>query len=166
MRKIAIMAVIFATAQLFWGSLLYAGEDHAKMMQSAFRSSDLVGKAVENHKQEQLGFVEDLVIGPDGRVNYVVISHDETVEMGAKLTPVPFSVIDRNAAGKGKIVINVEKKELENAPGFASNQWPDFSKPRSGEKFHGYYGPADRDKDKEKRGVRLDLLRIPYGLPF
>ena len=166
MRKIAIMAVFFATAQLIWGALLYAGEDHAKIMQSAFRSSDLVGKAVENNKQENLGVVEDLVIGPDGRVNYVVISNSEIPKMGDKLTPIPFSAIDKDASGEGKIVINVGKKELENAPGFASNQWHDFSKSHYGDKLHGYYDPAGRETEKAERGETPNLFRAPFSVPY
>ncbi len=166
MRKIAIMVVFITTAQLVWGALLYAGEDQAKIMQSAFRSSDLVGKAVENHKQENLGVVEDLVIGPDGRVNFVVISNSELPKKGDKLTPIPFSAINKDASGEGKIVINVDKKELESAPGFASNQWPDFSKSHYGEKLHGYYDPSGREKKKEEKGESLNLFRAPFSVPY
>ncbi len=166
MRKITIIIVFITTAQLFWGALLFAGEDHGKMPPSAFRSSDIVGKAVENHKQEKLGVVEDLVIGPDGRVNYVVISSDESSQKGAKLTPIPFSAIDKDAGGEGKIVINVGKKELENAPGFAGNQWPDFSKSHYGEKLHGYYEPVDGEKAEKKRGESQNLFRAPFSVPF
>lgn len=158
MRKIALMIVFFSAAQLVWGALLYAGEDHGTMMQSVFRSSDLVGKTVENHSQEKLGVVKDLVIGPDGRINYVVISHNETKEKNAKLTPIPFSVIDKGASSKGKIVVNVEKKELEDAPGFAGNQWPEFSKSGYGEKLHGYYEPTIKDKEK------VNLFRAPFSV--
>jgi sporulation protein YlmC with PRC-barrel domain len=174
MKKIAITTACFAAILLFCGSPLFAGDKQAEMMHSSFRSSDLVGKTVENHNGEKLGAVEDLVIGPDGQITYVVISHGEDLKMGDKLTPVPFAEIERDPTGEGKIIIDVEKQEMKNASGFARNQWPDFSDASYQENLHGYFDTADRNKaeddnlnirdDEKLKRYRENLLRTaPIG---
>lgn len=164
MKKITIMVAILAIMHLFGGSMLYAGENQVKMMHFAFRSSDLVGKVVEGHNHEKLGLVEDLVIGPDGQVNYMVISHDEMPGMEDKLTPIPFSAINKEASSGKKIVVDVAKEELKNAPSFARNQWPEFHNSGYGEKLHGYFGPVAGDNINEKL---KDIYRTAvFGIPI
>ncbi|MGA6926807.1 MAG: PRC-barrel domain-containing protein [Desulfosarcina sp.] len=108
--------------------------------QVSFRGSDLIGEEVVNRNDEEMGEVEDIVIGRDGRVSYVLISHGGVLGIGDNLIPVPFSAISRSAQDDDDIVIDMTKEELENAPNFAKNQWPDFDDDAYQNEVHGYYG--------------------------
>ena len=54
------------------------------------RASKLVGAAVVNSKDERIGTIDDLVVNPDDRVTYAVLSVGGSLGIGSKLVAVPF----------------------------------------------------------------------------
>ena len=108
--------------------------------QVAFRGTDLIGKDVVNRNYEELGNVEDIIIGGDGRVTYLVISHGGVLGIGDNLIPVPFSAVSRGSEGDDNIMLDISRQDLENAPNFAQTEWPDFDDANYENEVHGYFG--------------------------
>lgn len=115
---------------------------HSQPFASTVRASELIGRDVINQNEEELGSVEDVVIGRDGRVSYLVVAHGGVMGVGDNLIPVPFSAIEQQTSEEDNIVLNMSKEELENAPSFAANEWPDFSDPTYENDVHGYFGAS------------------------
>jgi sporulation protein YlmC with PRC-barrel domain len=85
-----------------------------------WRSSKLIGLTVYNKANEKIGDVNDLILGPDGKVASAVIGVGGFLGMGEKLVAVPFSdlQLNRDADGTMRVTTNSTKEALENAPDF------------------------------------------------
>ena len=59
-------------------------------MHGGWRSSQIVGAAVYNDHGERIGTVDDLIVGPDGRISQAVLSVGGFLRLGAKLVAVPY----------------------------------------------------------------------------
>jgi sporulation protein YlmC with PRC-barrel domain len=57
------------------------------------RASKLVGAAVVNSKDERIGTIDDLVVNPDDRITYAILSVGGFVGIGSKLVAVPFHAL-------------------------------------------------------------------------
>lgn len=132
---------------------------HQYFSKNAMRGTDLIGQGVYNRNNEEIGSVEDLVIGSDGQVNYLVIEYGGILGMGDRLVPIPMSKIDRSRTEDSNIRINVSKEELDNAPNFTTNEWPNFNDDGYQDELRGYYGeespastPEYDKKDKMESG--------------
>jgi hypothetical protein len=59
----------------------------------SWRASELIGLSVHNIGDEEKGKIKDLVIGPDGRVDYAAVSFGGFLGIGDKLFAVPMDAI-------------------------------------------------------------------------
>ena len=97
---------------------------------------------VVNASGENLGEIKDLMVDPeDGRVVYAVLSFGGILGLGDKYFAVPFERMTADRENK-RMVLNVDKKRLESAPGFAKDNWPDFADPTIRQTVNDYYMPA------------------------
>jgi sporulation protein YlmC with PRC-barrel domain len=95
---------------------------------------------VKNSAGEDLGKIEDLMVDlSSGRVAYAVLSFGGFLKMGNKLFAVPWQALHVDPANK-QFVMNVDKKVLENAPGFDKDNWPDMADPTFGTRIYKHYG--------------------------
>jgi sporulation protein YlmC with PRC-barrel domain len=87
-------------------------------------ATSLEGNKVINHRGEDIGKIEDLMIDTSGgKVDYAVLSFGGIMGIGDKLFAVPMERISIDTE-KECCVFNVEKERLENAPGFDKDHWP------------------------------------------
>jgi sporulation protein YlmC with PRC-barrel domain len=107
----------------------------------AVQASKVLGEEVVNRQNESLGKIQDMVLdAEDGRVSYAVLSFGGFLGMGNKLFAIPWQAFEHHA-GKDKLILNVDKEKLQNAPGFEKEgRWPDFADRAWGESIHSYYG--------------------------
>lgn len=132
--------------------------DTAKQAHS-MRASKIIGKDVHNAQGEKLGEIEDLVVDTTGeRVQYAVLSHGGILGIGDKLFAYPMDRFqaradadDRGKADAQRLVLDVSKEQLENAPGFASNKWPDFSDGQYSGQVDKHFGTESRSGDQANR---------------
>jgi sporulation protein YlmC with PRC-barrel domain len=119
-------------------------------------ASTLAGDNVQNSAGEDLGKVNELMIDiPSGRVAYAVLSIGGFLGMGNKLFAVPWSAL-RVDEDKKIFVLDVDKKKLENAPGFDKDNWPDMADDAWGTQIYSYYGAAPYWEERTFRsGVGL-----------
>lgn len=100
-----------------------AGTFAANQAADEWRSSKLVGQAVYNAANEKVGDINDLILGPDGKISNAVIGVGGFLGLGEKLVAVSYSdlQLNRDADGTMRVTINSTKEALENAPEFKYN---------------------------------------------
>jgi hypothetical protein len=87
----------------------------------------VIGSKVINAQNEDLGKIEDLVLDARaGRIAYAVLSFGGFLGMGDKYFAIPWNAFHFNLSEK-QAVLNVDKKLLENAPGFDRDNWPNMA---------------------------------------
>jgi sporulation protein YlmC with PRC-barrel domain len=102
------------------------------------RVTKLLDANVRNAKGEKIGEIEDLVIDRDeGVVAYGVLSFGGFLGIGEKYFAIPFQSIKRSDDDKF-VVLDVSKDQLEHAPNFTGDAWPDFDR-KYGTTVHDYY---------------------------
>lgn len=90
-------------------------------------SSSINGDSVVNQGGEDLGHIEDLMVDPTtGKVDYAVLSFGGFLGIGDKYFAVPFDQLSVDRENK-RMVLNVDKEKLKDAPGFDKDDWPDFA---------------------------------------
>lgn len=103
-------------------------------------SSTLRGNRVRNSSGEELGKIEEMMLDvPTGKVAYAVLSFGGFLGIGEKLFAVPWQALELDQR-EHEFILNVDKKLLENAPGFDRDNWPDMADPRFCAQIYGYYG--------------------------
>ncbi len=103
-------------------------------------ASTITGDRVRNPAGDDLGKVEQIMIDiPSGRVAYVVLSFGGLLGIGDKLFAVPWDAM-RLDEGEHEFVLDVDRKTLENAPGFDKSAWPDMADPAFTTTVHRHYG--------------------------
>lgn len=119
-----------------------AGEARKDVQQDVtqvHRASKIIGMDVENVKGEDLGDIKDLVIDFDkGQIAYVVIGSGGVLGVGDTLHAVPWRSLDLSDK-MDKFVLNVDKNQWKNAPGFPNNKWPEVADKTFRQRVDSYY---------------------------
>jgi sporulation protein YlmC with PRC-barrel domain len=105
-------------------------------------ASTMIGNKVVSPAGEELGTIKEVMIDLDeGRVNYTVLSFGGLLGMGDKLFAIPWEALTLNTEDH-TFILNVEKEQLENAPGFDKDNWPDEAQYQAGwlADLYSYYG--------------------------
>ena len=102
-------------------------------------ASTLTGDAVKNLKGESLGDLKDIMIDTDnGTIAYGVLSFGGVLGLGEKLFAVPWEAIKVDGENE-ELILNVDKEQLEDAPGFDKDNWPNFADKRFVTQLREYY---------------------------
>lgn len=100
----------------------------------------LKGTSVTNSQGEDLGEVEEIMLDlQNGRVAYAVLSFGGLLGMGDKLFAIPWEALEIDQK-KEKVVTNITKEKLKNAPGFDKDNWPQTANTAWLGEVHSYYG--------------------------
>jgi sporulation protein YlmC with PRC-barrel domain len=103
-------------------------------------ASKIIGEAVVNREDEDLGKIHELVIDAhEGRLAYAVLSFGGFLGLGNKLFAMPWGAFEFSNSEK-KLILNVDTDKLKSAPGFEKDAWPDFADRTWGETVYTYYG--------------------------
>jgi sporulation protein YlmC with PRC-barrel domain len=99
----------------------------ARDKSGVLKASEIIGMSVQGTDGKKLGDIKDLVIDPEeGGVEYAVLEFGGFAGIGDKYFAVPWEALQLDQSSK-KLLLDVHKKELKNAPGFDKNNWPDLS---------------------------------------
>jgi sporulation protein YlmC with PRC-barrel domain len=129
------MTLLHATGVLAGLSLLAVARPSVEAQPSAWLAHDLIGMKVISQSGDQLGKIEDIVVHPGERPSYAVLSFGGTFGMGDKLFAMPWTVLRTVEADSAKkdstrsLVLPLDKKQLEKAPGFDKKSWPTMANP-------------------------------------
>jgi sporulation protein YlmC with PRC-barrel domain len=100
----------------------------------------LVGNDVYNKAAEDVGDIKEIMIDMrTGRVSYAVLAFGGFMGMGEKLFAVPWDALKLDTENK-RFELDVSKEQLESAPGFDRNKWPDMADATWEAGIHAYYG--------------------------
>jgi sporulation protein YlmC with PRC-barrel domain len=123
--------------------------DPDRKFRSVLASSTLAGDSVRNAAGEDLGTIDEIMIDiPSGRVAYAVLSFGGFLGMGDKLFAVPWSALKVDEDEKC-FILNVDKRTIEQAPGFDKDNWPDMSDTTFGNELSTYYKVSPYWEDRK-----------------
>jgi len=118
-------------------------------------ANTLIGDNVVNQNGDDLGELKEIMLDTrNGRVGYAVLSFGGFLGMGDKLFAVPWSALTLDTVNK-HLVLNVEKKRLDEAPGFDKDNWPDMADPTWESEIHSYYGTRAYSRDVDSDESRM-----------
>lgn len=117
----------------------------------AIRASQLIGMNVYSatDRETSLGEINDLVLDArTGKIGYVALSYGGVLGIGDKLFAIPWRSFKTavNDDNEVMLLLNVDQKKFENAPGFNQDAWPDFSDSEFTNTVDKYYGTQRRDR--------------------
>jgi sporulation protein YlmC with PRC-barrel domain len=135
LRFVGALACVF-----FLVSFLQTEVAQAKDKSGVLKASQLIGMKVEGSDGKKLGDIKDLVVDrDDGSIDYAVLDFGGLVGIGDKYFAVPWPAL-RFAQDNKKLLIDVSKKDLKDAPGFDKQNWPDLSDREQVIVIYEYYG--------------------------
>ncbi|MEQ8787515.1 MAG: PRC-barrel domain-containing protein [Pirellulaceae bacterium] len=137
------------------------------------RSSQVLGMSVQNADGKDLGAIEDVVVDmKTGKVRYAALSFGGFLGFGEKLFAVPWEALniktmrnDSDAISR-VVLYNVTQKELENAPGFPSDKWPNFADAKFTAGIDRYYEKDGEKRDSTKPGAKRRSESGDYDAVF
>jgi len=109
------------------------------------RVSKIIGSAVSDKQNQNVGSAQDLIIDDHGRVTYVIIAGNEPVGRDKKLFAIPWKVLEVHQNG---LVANIRKEQVKDVPHFES--WSDFDSGDYWRKVQTYYGVEARNEDQDE----------------
>jgi len=104
--------------------------ESVKFLYSRFLSvSTLIGAPVRNLQDESLGDLKDAMIDTArGKIAYGVLSFGGVLGVGNKLFAVPWDAFRVDPESE-RLVLDVPKDRLKDAPGFDADHWPNLADP-------------------------------------
>lgn len=105
-------------------------------------ATTMIGDKVVSPEGEDLGTLKELMLDLDeGRINYAVLSFGGFLGVGDKLFAIPWEALTVNTE-EHTFILNVDKEQFQNAPGFDKEDWPDQAQYDSGWLLdvYNYYG--------------------------
>lgn len=91
-------------------------EVDVKVVARGLRASLFIGSNVYNYAEENIGFVDDLMIGDDARVGYAILSVGGFLGLGSHLVAVPY---ERLEMGEDRFYLpDATREELKRLPRF------------------------------------------------
>ena len=119
---------------------MYKNDDEKGPGPRLMGADTLIGNDVYNQKDEELGDIKEIMLDVNnGRIAYAVLSFGGFLGMADKLFAVPWSALKLDTVNK-RFLLNVDKKNLESAPGFDKDSWPDMAGLTWQNTVHSYYG--------------------------
>src|SRR5450759_745186 len=86
---------------------------------TGYRTSKVVGSTVTNEANETVGTIDDLIVTPNEKLPFAVLSVGGFLGMGAKYVVVPYSALEVN--DKRMMLRGATKESLKSLPEFKYN---------------------------------------------
>lgn len=89
-------------------------------LENGYRASKVIGAAVYNDQNQQIGTVDDIVLNPQNTATLAVVQVGGFLGVGGKLVALPYTQLDRDG-GKVKLP-HADKNSLNAMPTFTYGQ--------------------------------------------
>jgi sporulation protein YlmC with PRC-barrel domain len=133
-------------------NVIPGAQGHSK----SWRASQVIGVNVKNATDEVIGDVKDIVIDmTSGEVLAVIISTGGFLGIGESLSAVPVSALRYDDRAEG-FKTQLTKEQLENAPHFKTNAWPDYNESESQEELRKYRESIQVDATRARSKTRSE----------
>jgi sporulation protein YlmC with PRC-barrel domain len=90
-------------------------------LEGGYRASKVIGAAVYNGQNQQIGTIDDLIFNHDNQASLAVISVGGFLGVGGKMVAVPYGKIERTDDGK-VLMQDGSKESLAKLPSFSYAQ--------------------------------------------
>jgi len=108
-------------------------EELSQRVSDVNKAGKLIGMQVKNTKNENVGKIKDLAIDLEsGRVSYAVLSAGGFLGVRDKLIAVPLQALTVEKGAKN-LLLDVDKKTIEQAAGFSDDSWPNLNAAEKGQ---------------------------------
>jgi hypothetical protein len=106
-----------------WRETFLADSVKVSEVDQPLRAEQVIGGDLRNLRDEDLGDIEDVVIGPNGEIRYAIVSTGGFIGLGEEEVPVPWSDLRVTAAPyRDTFVLDVSQQALEEAPRVEGNR--------------------------------------------
>ena len=113
--------------------LKVSDQEMKQQVTDANKASKLIGMKVKNKQDEDLGKISDLVVDfQSGKIAYAVLSSGGTLGFGGKMVAIPIQALTLQQ-GQKALVVDLQKQQLSQAPGFTEQNWPDLDAAQKGQ---------------------------------
>lgn len=120
--------------------------------------SKLLDTDVMNKANEKIAGLEDLVLAPEGTIQYAVLSQGGIAGVGSTYFAVPWDVFDvKHANGKWAFYLDMSKEALGKAPMLQDTSYKDLMKPEWVTKVHDYFHPRTERETRIPPAVTMVL---------
>ncbi len=123
----------------------------------------MINQNVVDSQGQNIGQVENILIGQNGGIDYIIVNPGYSQQglsgRGGELIPIPWDAANPTYLN-GRVQISVSRQQLQNAPVFSANQWPNFASPNVENKVRGYYGSSS-----QQRNLNQEESQEGYGNP-
>ncbi len=90
-------------------------------MTNSYRTSQIVGSTVVNEAKDTVGTIDDLIISPNEKSAFAVLSVGGFLGIGAKYVVVPFSSLEAQADNSHLLLRGATEASLKNLPEYKYN---------------------------------------------
>ena len=95
------MSSSFADAQVAGSAKHSVGADEVKLVAVGWSArNDIIGKTVYNENDQQVGKIEDLIVGPDSAISFAIVSAGGFAGVGRHEVAIPVRQIQLQDDGK------------------------------------------------------------------
>jgi sporulation protein YlmC with PRC-barrel domain len=136
------------------------------------KSGDIIGLPVRNKAGEDLGNINDLVVDmKTGEIRYAALSFGGFAGFGSKLFAVPFGSMtfkfgEPSKANSRHFVFDVNKEQLDRAPGFDSSHWPNVADSKWGESIDKHYKFERKEHASTEANATGEGAKVKYETVF
>jgi len=120
----AVAAILLATSPLAFAQSATATQENAaiaanptgtQIQSDQFRASKMIGSAVYDVQNRNIGSIKDLVVNKDGKVDAAVVNVGTFLAMGGKYVAVPLSDIKTD---NNRLTLDMSKEQLQQAQAY------------------------------------------------
>ena len=120
-------------------------------------TSTLTGDHVRNTEGKDLGKIEDFMVDVNsGRIAYAVLSFGGFMGFGDKLFAIPMDALSLDTDAE-KFVLDVNKQQLEDAPGFDKDNWPKHPDSKFIDSVYTHYGYSPYSTRQTSHSAQREL---------
>lgn len=112
-----------------------------------YRAKQIIGSKVSLDGNVAAGTVDDIVLGEDGYVEYLIVMNNN------KLVTVPWDATAFNFQ-KQTAVVKITPEQFQKVPTYTAQQYPAFSTPQYRTSIYKSYGLTPRERRIERRQSR------------
>jgi sporulation protein YlmC with PRC-barrel domain len=88
-------------------------EVDVKVAAAGYRASKLIGQPIVNDEAEDIGKLDEIILGPDAKANYAIIEVGGFLGLGSRLVAVPFESLKIDKAGSKIVLPGASKTALK-----------------------------------------------------
>lgn len=108
-----LAAPLALTPQQAQSQAVHLVEVDVKVVSAGYRASKLIGQSILNDDSQNIGKLDDIVLGADAKANYAIIQVGGFLGIGAHLVAVPFESLKIDKAGSKILLPGASKTALE-----------------------------------------------------